>query len=417
MVLGAMVCSGGASASALELIEKSYGGSYAGPERVTSPPVVEPVALGHATIAKALHEWYAGEIRKGTRAIDRRLLKLKASAYNGFLARRKARALECASSLPEELQPEVEAFLTATEAEALDAAVRKLRKATEGQPREVLDCLDAVLVKLDGRGVLVGGLLWGRTEEGSEQLKPTLYNPGLVFILRPQVLTAWPGREDSALRVLDPRHGPWTVLLAHTHEEKVRIHGQEWKKVKTTSAADYLKRTNNGHFLLVDEEEKPLGWLDMDQAAFYDEAWAACADLSKPVFTSGFAAYVHGVWWNPRGISEAGGKGGMTRTRYQDSVYVLDFLRLVKVETGQAEGSIRDPYPELMRIRQLREIYQGKGSYKDELKLAAECRDHNHDLWRYYEELGTLGIHKGRLQYKMNSANVRTTLKKIYRLH
>ncbi|MFL5351682.1 hypothetical protein, partial [Archangium sp.] len=157
-------------------------------------------------------------------------------------------------------------------------------------------------------------------------------------------------------------------------------------------------------------------WLDMDQAAFYEEEWAASADISKPVFTSGIAAFVHGVWWDPDGFTEAGGAGGMTKTRYQNPIYVVDFLRLVKLETSQRAISIREPYPELLRIHQLRKLYQFKVLYSDELSLPAECRAHNHDMWRDEEELGTLTIRKGHLQYTMESADVRTTLKKIYRL-
>ncbi|MFL5357299.1 hypothetical protein, partial [Archangium sp.] len=291
------VASGSGSAPLVERIQKSYSARYAGPAAVSLAPEVAPVALAVPTVAQALHDWYAAEIRKDNKSLAKRLRKLKPGTYNDFLARHEARALECVARLPVELQPKVEAFLSASEAEAQDAAVRELQKATEGQPREVLDCVDAALVKLDSRGVLVGGLVWGKTPEGSEKLKPTRYSPGQVFILRPQVLTAWPGRADSSLRVLDPRQGPWKVLLAHTYEEKSGTHRQKWKGLESTRAADYLQQTNNGHFLLVDDEGAALGWLDMDQAAFYEEEWAASADISKPVFTSGIAAFVHGVWW------------------------------------------------------------------------------------------------------------------------
>ncbi|MFL5357298.1 hypothetical protein [Archangium sp.] len=406
----------------MERIQKSYGASYAGPAAVSLAPEVAPVALAVPPVARALHDWYAAEIRKDNTALAKRLRKLKPGAYNGFLTQHKTRALECAARLPAELQPKIDTFLSASEAEAQDAAVRELQKATEGQPREVLDCMDAALVKLDSRGVLVGGLVWGKTPEGSEKLKPTRYSPGRVFILRPQVLTAWPGRADSALRVLDPRQGPWTVLLAHTYEEKSGTHRQKWKGLETTRAADYLQQTNNGHFLLVDDEGAALGWLDMDQAAFYEEEWAASADISKPVFTSGIAAFVHGVWWDPDGFTEAGGAGGMTTTRYQNPIYVIDFLRLVKLETSQRAVSIREPYPEFLRIRQLRKLYQGKPRYssalrpEEELGLSAESREDNGFTWHHDEELGRLTAHEGRLHYELKAANARTTLKKLYRI-
>ncbi|MCY1082505.1 hypothetical protein [Archangium lansingense] len=408
--------SGSGGVSAVDLIQKNYSARYAGPAPVPLAPEVAPVTLAVPTVAQALHDWYAAEIRKDNKALARKLRKLKAKAYNNVLAQRRTKALECVTRLPAELQPQVEAFLAASEAEAQDASVRKLQEATEGQPREVLDCVDAAVVKLDSRGVLVGGLTWGKTAEGTEKLKPTRYSPGLAFILRPQVLTAWPGRADSALRVIDPRQGPWKVLLAHTYGEKTGTHRERWKRLKATQAADYLQQKNNGNILLVDEADVPLGWLDMDQAAFYEEEWAASADISKPVFTSGIAAFVQGVWWNPQGFSEAGGAGGVATTRYQDSVYVIDFLRLVKLETSQTSVPVRNPYSEPLQSRQLRKLYQGEGIYENELKVVAECRGHPDFLWSTGEELGSITVHKGRLQYKLKTANVRTTLRKLYRL-
>lgn len=418
----AVVASGSGSAQLLERIQKSHDARYAGLAAVPLAPEVAPVALAVPTVAQALHDWYAAEIRKDNKALAGRLRKLKASTYNGFLAQHESKALECVARLPAELQPKVEAFLSASEPEAQDAAVRELQKATEGQPQEVLDCMDAVLVKLDSRGVLVGGLVWGKTTEGNEKLKPTRYSPGQVFILRPQVLTAWPGRADSALRVLDPRQGPWKVLLAHSYEEVIGTHEQKWKGLETTRVADYLHQTNNGHFLLVDDAGAALGWLDMDQAAFYEEEWAASADISKPVFTSGIAAFAHGVWWDPDGFTEAGGGGGMTKTRYQNPIYVIDFLRLVKLETSQRAVSIRDPYPESLRIHQLRKLYQGKPRYsnalrpEEQLGLGAESREDNGFTWHNDEELGRLTAQGGRLHYELKAANARTTLKKLYRL-
>lgn len=416
------VTSGRGSVTTVERIQKSYSARYTGPAVVSLAPEVASVTLAVPAVAQALHDWYAAEIRKDNKALTKRLRKLKPGAYNDFLARHETKALECVARLPAELHPKVETFLSSSEPEAQDAAVRELQKATEGLPREVLDCMDAALVKLDSRGVLVGGLSWGKTTEGNEKLKPTRYSPGQVFILRPQVLTAWPGRADSALRVLDPRQGPWKVLLAHTYEEVVGTHEQTWKRLESTRAADYLQQTNNGHFLLVDSGGAALGWLDMDQAAFYQEDWAASAEISKPVFTSGIAAFVHGVWWDPDGFTEAGGAGGMTKTRYQNPIYVIDFLRLVKLETSQRAISIREPYPELLRIHQLRKLYQGKPRYssalrpEEELGLGAESREDNGFTWRQDEELGRLTAHEGRLRYEQKAANARTTLKKLYRL-
>ncbi|HSP78858.1 MAG TPA: hypothetical protein VLQ93_10030, partial [Myxococcaceae bacterium] len=294
IVLGTLV-SGVASASTQALIEKSYCARYTGPAQVgeVAPPEA-PADPEKPTVVDRLAAWYADEIREGTAALARQLRQHAPSTYASFLAQRKARALACVDTLPEALLPEVQAFLSAVDTAEQDAAVRKLRKVVAEQPREVLDCLEAVLVKLDRRGaILVSGLTWGRTSEGAEQLKPTLHNPGQVYILRPQVLTAWPGRPDSALRVLDPRQGPWKVRLAHTYEQKVEAHSQPWKQRPTISVQKYLQQTNNGHFLLVDDEDAPLGWLDMDQAAFFHERWAEDAADSRFIYTSGAAAYVH----------------------------------------------------------------------------------------------------------------------------
>jgi len=418
-----MLCalvSGVASASTQALIEKSYCARYTGPVQVAE--VAGPKAPADPekpTVVDRLAAWYADEIRKDTAALAQQLSRTKPSTYESFLAQRKARAFSCVDTLPEALLPKVKAFLSASETAEQDTAVHELRKAISEQPREVLDCLDAVLVKLDRRGaILVSGLTWGKTSEGAEQLKPTLHNPGRVYILRPQVLTAWPGRPDSALRVLDPRLGPWKVRLAHTYEPKVEAHSQQWKQRPTISVQKYLQQTNNGHFLLVDDEDVPLGWLDMDQAAFFHERWAEDAADSRFIYTSGAAAYVHGVWWNPEGRTPDS-YPAMEEDNLQEPIYVLDFLRLIQGETRSTSESLHSPYPRFLQLRGLRSMYRGDDpvpeSLSYRLNLLAVRRNTPNDIWRLHEEAGAISTHKDHLEYRIGSASIKTTLQGIYK--
>ena len=259
------------------------------------------------------------------------------------------------------------------------------------------------------RGVLVGGLLWGRLAKGSEQLKPTLYNPGLVYILRPQVLTAWPGRADSALQVLDPRQGPWKVRLAHTHETTVETHSQQWKKRLLFGVREYSELTNNGHFLLVDDKDVPLGWLDMDQAAFFEKKWVKYAEESKFVYTSGAAAFVHGVWWDPEGRT-GDEVSSDPDTRYQSPVYVFDFLRLIQLETDATEHPVHAPYPEIMHLSKLRSLYRGEDApdfQASRIKLLVTFRYAPNAAWTSGEQAGTIEAYKGRLHYRLGSATTK----------
>src|SRR2546428_6932772 len=98
-------------------------------------------------------------------------------------------------------------------------------------------------------------------------------SPGLVFVSGPEVLTAWPGRQDSAVAVLDPREGPWKARLAHTYEDKVEAHSQQWKRKETIAVKDYLSATNNGHFLLETDKGTELRWVDMEQLALFQASW------------------------------------------------------------------------------------------------------------------------------------------------
>ncbi|WNG36557.1 hypothetical protein F0U61_24925 [Archangium violaceum] len=417
-VLTTVVSSGAASASIATLIEKNHSASYTGPEQVPEVPAVAPAVPEKPTVVDLLKAWYADEIRKDSKTLASNLRKLDTSAYNSFFAKCKAKALACADKLPEELKPQVEAYLQASETAQQDSALRKLQKAAEGQPKEVLDCLNAALVKLDARGVLVGGLLWGKTTDGAEQLKPTRHNPGRVYILRPQVLTAWPGRADSALKVLDPRQGPWKVRLAHTYEQKVGTHSQPWKKRLLFRVQEYTELTNNGHFLLVDDKDAPLGWLDMDQAAFFEEKWAEDAEESKFAYTSGAATFVHGVWWNPEGRTGDDVSSNPDK-RYQAPVYVFDFLQFLQLETDATELPVHAPYPEVLHLGKLRALYRDEDAPEfsaSRIKLLVRRRYAPNAAWNSGEQAGTIEAYKGRLQYRIGSATTKTTLDKIYQL-
>ncbi|MFE8600651.1 hypothetical protein [Archangium violaceum] len=418
VVLITVVCSGTASAAWANLVEKNHNASYTGPAQVPEVPAVTPAAPDKATVVELLAAWYADELRKDNKALANTLRKLDASAYNTFLAQNKAKALACVDKLPAELKPQVEEYLSATEAAQQDSVLRKLRKAAEGQPKEVLDCLNVSLVKLDSQGVLIGGLLWGSLTSDSEQLKPTLYNPGLVYILRPQVLTAWPGRAGSALRVLDPRQGPWKVRLAHTHEKTVETHSHEWKERLLFRVQEHVELTNNGHFLLVDDKDAPLGWLDMDQAAFFEKKWVKYAEGSEFVYTSGAAAFVHGVWWAPEGRT-GDEVSSDPDTRYQSPVYVFDFLHLIQLETDATEQPADAPYPEVMHLGKLRALYRGEDApdfQTSRIKLLVTRRYAPNVAWTSGEQAGIIEAHKGRLHYRLGSATTKTTLGKIYRL-
>ncbi|KFA87672.1 hypothetical protein [Archangium violaceum] len=413
-----VVSAGTASASCAALVEKNHSASYAGPAPVPEVPAVAPAPPDKATVVELLTTWYADELRRDNKALANTLRKLDASAYNAFLAQNKAKALACVDKLPAELKPQVEKYLSATETAQQDSVLRKLRKTTEGQPKEVLDCLSVSLVRLSSQGVLIGGLPRGNPNKASEQLKPTRHNPGLVYILRPQVLTAWPGRADSALRILDPRQGPWKVRLAHTYEKTVGTHSQEWKERLLFRVQEYAELTNNGHFLLVDDKDAPLGWLDMDQAAFFEEEWAEYAEESKFAYTSGAAAFVHGVWWNPEGRTgdEVSSDPG---TRYQSPVYVFDFLYLIQMETDATEQPADAPYPEVMHLGKLGSLYRGKDhpdSYASRIKLLVMRRYAPDAAWKSGQQVGTIEAYKGRLHYRLGSATTKTTLDKIYRL-
>ena len=406
-----------ARASIAALAAKAYEATYPGPELPAEvAPVPAPTDPKTATIYEALRAWFVGEIRKDNEAIAGKLRKVDAGAYNSFLAGRRTKAQACAAAIPAELQADVTAFLEASDPAQQDSLVRKLAKATQKAGREVTECLDAVLVELDRRGVLVGGMVLGKTNAGIEQLKPVIVNPGLVYVLRPQVLTAWPGREESALGVLDPREGPWKVRLAHTYESKVETHNQKWKGKYDISVADYQKLTNNGHFLVVDGEGGALGWIDMDRVAFFHEKWAEEAGHSKHAYTTGIATFAHGVWWNPEGLYEGGPKGEGYEN-HQDAIWVNDFLTLVRLQTSVRPNPISDPYPRRMDVSAIRQIYEIDNVQRGHIiELMFERRGTPYEGWAMREPAGHIYLDtKCQLGYEFSRSSVRTTLQQIYR--
>jgi hypothetical protein len=175
---------------------------------------------------------------------------------------------------------------------------------------------------------------------------------------------------------IDPRDGPWAVVRAQTFSGN----GPSWIRGGRVSIAEYLRRTNNGYFLLVDDKQKALGWLPMDPAAFFPRDRSKSAEEARRVFVSSAATFLHGVWWNPEGYCDLGKPGdeqcGVPR---QDVVYVNDFLALVQgrmpLASGASPPTIRDPYPASFDVTPIDRVYVAQPELR--LRLSIEWRDPN----------------------------------------
>lgn len=405
------------AAIAGESAVKSYTGPVL-PANVAVPAPKEP------TVVEALEAWFAGEIREGSATITGTLRSIDPNVYNASLTQRRERAQACVDRLPPDLAQLLAAFRSAPDAAAQASAIHALAQAAVGKPAETLGCLDAAALRLGDRGVLLSGLVFG-TAGGAVQLKPMVLSRGQVFILRPEVLTAWPGRADSALRALDPRDGPWNVLLAQTYEESVTEHGpvleEKWGEV---SVREYAGQRRNGHYLLVDGSGAALGWLDMDRAAFFDEDSEQTAAAWKKSFTDGVAAFLHGVWWNPKGYRDDSRGAG---PNLQDVVFIHDLFTMIEGKTETTSASYKDPYPESMEFRKLRSLKRETkeyGSHKA-IFVRLQGKKYENEIWKYSNEPviirydpmpGATAFDPSRLLLERRSTTLtRTTVERIWK--
>jgi len=137
--------------------------------------------------------------------------------------------------------------------------------------------------------------------------------------------------------------------LAHTYEDKVEAHSQQWKRKETIAVKDYLSATNNGHFLLETDKGTVLGWVDMDQSAFFQAGWELSPE-TVDFYRSGCAAFKHGAWWNPAGTVW----NPRTMEAVQGNVDLYDFLALVAGRIrGSGQRSPTAPYPQAMELSRI----------------------------------------------------------------
>lgn len=394
---------------------------YAGPTLPGPVTAPAPVAPDKPTVIEGLQAWFAKEITKDNAKLAATLQKIDPAVYPAVLAERRARAEACLAKLPDDLRVLLQAWLAESDAKAAHVALRKLVSGSAEQPKDTLDCLDAVLTKLDSRGVLLAGAVLGKTTEGKSQLKPIISSPGQVFVIRPEALTAWPGQKDSVLVVLDPREGPWTVLGAHTFESKIQTHNEPYKQQDSIEVADYLKLTRNGHFLLGDASGAVLGWIDMDKAAFFQKGWEDDAKASRDAYTLGVAGQLHGVWWNPQGICDQGKPfDKMCGTPYQGRIVLYDFQRLIAARTEP--GFKKDynwPYNTTMDLRTIRTLYRKKDTTdlsNTGFEFETEQQLGGGGFWEI-KKSGWCAIYENsRLACEPWPLYVKSTLKKIYKL-
>ncbi|UCF85628.1 MAG: hypothetical protein JSV50_08355 [Desulfobacteraceae bacterium] len=223
-----------------------------------------------------------------------------------------------------------------------------ISKSSNGETMELTECVQTATAQRDERDILIAGLVKGKTGDGKTGLKPIINVDGWAYIISPQILTAWPGREISALTIISPVNGPWKVIKAHTLQKRLCTHCQSWKKNEKIPIKEYLSLTNNTHLLLATKGGQPIGWLDMDKLAFYDADWESYAKRSADFFRRGYAWYFHGFWKRPDNCDvddvgypiEAGQDNKKKILFHKGHIISLDFLNLIE---GTIEGKlIRD---------------------------------------------------------------------------
>jgi hypothetical protein len=282
-------------------------GSYVGPV-IAEPKVFENPLAGKKEEELLLLYRVEAEFRKKNisriKAHNKKLSGQDKKPYLDFLARRKERALGCLDFSFGRISAVMDAYMKASEPAEQYKQINKLLEAKPAS-KQLIECIDALSPRLDPHGVLTSGLLLDKDRGGQTRLKPTIDTEGKVLIIAPMVLSAWPGRNDAPARVIDPGDGPWLVGAAYTYEKKLSRHYQAWKRQKEISFTRYLKerRSNFTHLLLVDKQGQALGWISLDDCAFFTRREPAAIRFGKEVYRKGVAELVHGFWESPPAIN------------------------------------------------------------------------------------------------------------------
>ncbi len=339
-----------------------YHGVYKGPKLPKPKDVPKLEHQEQVSIREVMARWFADQVDTENRRLWARYRFVEAGAYNHFLASRRDTMATCAADLSAKVRDEFESSKSAETFAARDPILREVSAKVPGQD----PCVDASFTWVNDEGILVGGAIVEKTPRGEAQRKPTIQNPGYLHIIRPEMLFAWPGRTDAPTRVLDPREGPFRVMLAHTFEPKVEFHSQAWKQVSKIDIETYLQRTSSGHYLVVDEKEKALGWIDMDRAAFWQDREKRQADTSTGVYASGAALLAHGFFWKPDGVCEEGRPfWRRCGVPFAEGVLANDMLSLVLLETKVDENiEYRDPAPRSLGLSHVR-VWEAFGMDED----------------------------------------------------
>jgi hypothetical protein len=288
------------------------------------------------TEVQALQVWANHEFAGLREECFAQMSDIDPAGYNGFL-RTLGQAKAGCEQLDEPFAGLLSAWESAAGTTARAEALRKLGDAARGAARETLDCLMARTARVDDRGVLLAGLTWGALRDGDDRLKPVIENPGFALLVYPRQVTAWPGRPESALRVVDPRDGLFRVKSAHTYSPRFERHAflKEFPKEVT---AEFLMNlpSRNTHLLLFDTiTDEAVGWIDADQCAFFAAGDEALAKASTFFYTSGAAAFRQGGWYNPQGIKSWDDCENPTvwvRLWVQTDVFYFDFERMFRAD-------------------------------------------------------------------------------------
>jgi hypothetical protein len=304
---------------------------YTIPQQVEVPPAPKNAldSVGNRTVKSVIDSTIKEVIHQRFSNINNRLSQINPDNYKQFLDTLKTFVTDTSPC-----QDMVTAILEEKNNKKKHLNLRILLDNCKLDADTDLKILTVPTMRFDKNNVLVSGLIENTTGSKYTSLLAIKKTKGNALIITPQIITAWPGKEESAIAVIRPEDGPWEVV-AFLNESVIPAMKYHLKQIKPPTNEQreirYPKDVYKEQMLIYLKDKDIMGWIPKDSCAFFpDSAGGFLRDVAG-FYKDKYAIIYHGWWQIPDFCGEHLEEGEDTVFSSVGDRFYYDFNNLVEL--------------------------------------------------------------------------------------
>jgi hypothetical protein len=247
-------------------------------------------SAGNRTVKSVIDSTIKEVMHTALKSINEKISSINQDDYTRFLKRLKS--VETGNL---KFKSILSQFDTCSEYYAREYLLKQLNDSCKTLSKDELLEITVPTLKTDSNGVLRAGLVVNDAPDENRKLNLIKKAQGKVLIVTPQLVTAWPGDEKSAVGIIQPKDGPWEVIgFCSPTERFAERRGWLRNNSTTQNYKDVVLFKSYGEFVLIKSDGFDAAWLPFDSCAYIDDDYSL--QWIVDAYKNGYVIFSQGYW-------------------------------------------------------------------------------------------------------------------------